>query len=141
MVNIMKQTIRINEAQLRKVVAESVKKVLNEGNAQRYLDDNGKPVYYATEDDEDIDYRMERCAQAAQEFINKKQIECGTEWFNEFREKCSHDGMFNVLDEKQVKECFIQGNMAAHSNIYNGNGVRTGKIRAHYDGNWHGDNI
>ena len=97
-----KNVVKINESTIRQIVAESVKKVLKE-SAIRGLDDNGIPTHYATQDDEHIDYAMEQCAKAAMEFIQDKQRQSSQEWFREFCDKCSHDGLFNTLDEKQVK--------------------------------------
>lgn len=130
-----KNSIKLNESQLRKVVSESVKKVLKE-TAIRGIDDNGKPTHYATQDDEKEDYAMEQCARAALEFIQHKESQFSQEWFNEFCDKCSHDGLFAFMDKSQMKECWIKGNKAAHSCVFKGNGVQVGRIPTHYEGGW-----
>lgn len=130
-----KNVVKISENTLRQIVAESVKKVLKE-SAMRGLDDIGAPTHYATQDDEKIDYAMEQCAKAAMEFIMNKTSQLSEQWFKEFCERCANDGLFNTLDERQIKQCYIKGNKAAHSCVYKGNGVQYGRIPTHYNGEW-----
>ena len=126
-----KNIVKLNENTLRRIVSDSVKKVLKE-SAMRGLDDNGAP----TQDDENIDYAMEQCAKAAMEFIQDKSRQVSQQWFKEFCEKCAKDGLFSTLDERQIKECYIKGDKAAHSCVCKGNGVQYGRIPTHYDGEW-----
>ena len=130
-----KNIVKLNENTLRRIVSDSVKKVLKE-SAMRGLDDNGAPTHYATQDDEKIDYAMEQCAKAAMEFVQDKSSQLSQQWFKEFCERCAKDGLFSTLDEKQIKECYIKGNIAAHSCVYKGNGVQCGRIPTHYGGEW-----
>ena len=118
-----KNIVKLNENALRRIVSDSVKKVLKESEIQEL-------------DDENIDYVMEECAKAAMEFIQDKSRQLSQQWFKEFCERCAKDGLFSTLDEKQIKECYIKGNKAAHSCVFKGNGMQYGRIPTHYDGEW-----
>ena len=118
-----KNIVKLNENTLRRIVSDSVKKVLKESEMQEL-------------DDENIDYVMEECAKAAMEFIQNKSSQLSQQWFKEFCERCAKDGLFSTLDEKQIKECYIKGNKAAHSCVFKGNGMQYGRIPTHYDGEW-----
>ena len=124
-----KNIVKLNENTLRRIVSDSVKKVLKE-SAMRGLGD------YATQDDENIDYAMEQCAKAAMEFIQDKSRQLSQQWFKEFCERCAKDGLFSTLDERQIKECYIKGDKSAHSCVVKGNGVQYGRIPTHYGGEW-----
>ena len=118
-----KNIVKLNENTLRRIVSDSVKKVLKESEMQEL-------------DDENIDYVMEECAKAAMEFIQNKSRQLSQQWFKEFCERCAKDGLFSTLDEKQIKECYIKGDKAAHSCVFKGNGVQCGRIPTHYGGEW-----
>ena len=118
-----KNIVKLNENTLRRIVSDSVKKVLKESEMQEL-------------DDENIDYVMEECAKAAMEFVQDKSRQLSQQWFKEFCERCAKDGLFSTLDEKQIKECYIKGNEAAHSCVFKGNGMQYGRIPTHYDGEW-----
>ena len=117
----MKQTIKLNEAQLRKVVAESVKKVLKEYQQDFYNEPdeyNGTMVDREDIGDEEYnEYAMNRCSVAAVNFIDRKNREVGNSWFEEFKNECANDGLFKNLDEKQIRIAFIQGKKKYHNEI------------------------
>ena len=69
-------------------------------------------------------------------FFQDKSRQLSQQWFKEFCERCTKDGLFSTLDEKQIKECYIKGDKAAHSCVFKGNGVQCGRIPTHYGGEW-----
>lgn len=131
-----RNVVRLTESKLEQIVNESVKRVLKE-SARRGIDVNGRPTHYATQDDEKIDYAMEQCANSALEFILDKRSKAANGWFKEFYDKCSHDKLFNTLDEEQVFDCWRKGIRAANSCVYKGNNVQLGRIPTHYEGEWY----
>ena len=119
--NLKKNVIKLNENTIRKVVAESVKKVLKEYQQDFYNEpDEYDGTIVGREDiggEKYDEYAMNRCSVAAVNFIDRKNREVGNSWLEEFKNECANDGLFMNLDDKQIRAAYIQGEKKYHNEI------------------------